>query len=79
MLQHKVKSDLYALIEQTNDMKVLEAIRVLLQKNIQDHDFWDQLTDFQKESIEKGLTQIEQGKTIAHEEVMKQYEKWLTK
>ncbi|MBE0638121.1 MAG: hypothetical protein IH598_06365 [Bacteroidales bacterium] len=79
-MQHQnVKSDLFALIEQTNDMKVLEAIRILLQKNVQEQDFWDQLPEFQKKSIEKGLSQVEQGNTIAHEEVMKKYEKWLTK
>jgi predicted transcriptional regulator len=79
-MQHQsVKSDLFALIEQTNDLKVLEAIRVLLLSNVQEQDFWDQLPDFQKHSIEKGLTQVEQGNTIAHEEVMKKYEKWLTR
>jgi hypothetical protein len=47
-------------------MKVLEAIRVLLQANAGEQDFWDQLPDFQKKSIEKGLAQVEQGNTIAH-------------
>jgi predicted transcriptional regulator len=79
MQMQGIKSDLFALIEQTNDMKVLEAIRVLLQANAGERDFWDQLPDFQKKSIEKGLAQVEQENTIAHEEVMKKYDKWLTK
>lgn len=79
MQNQSVKSDLFALIEQTNDLKVLEAIRVLLLSNVQEQDFWDQLPDFQKQSIEKGLAQVEQGNTIAHEDVMKKYEKWLTR
>jgi predicted transcriptional regulator len=74
-----IKTDLHALIDKTDDVQVLEAIRILLHKKTDEQDFWDTLPHFQKESIERGLAQVERGETKSHEEVMKKYEKWLTK
>jgi len=73
-----IKSQLYAIIDQANDLKVLEAIKTLLLTKTQDTDFWDQLPDLQKKSIERGLEQAANGQTASHEEVMKKYDKWLT-
>jgi predicted transcriptional regulator len=74
-----IKSDLHAIIDQTNDVKVLEAVKTLLQSKMEERDFWDQLPDFQKRSIERGLLQASRGETLTHEEVMKKFEKWPSK
>jgi len=74
-----IKSDLHAIIDQTNDVKVLEAVKTLLQSKMEERDFWDQLPGFQKRSIERGLLQAARGETIPHEEVMKKFEKWPSK
>lgn len=74
-----IKSDLHALIDKTTDLQILEAIRVLLHKKTDEPDFWDALPESQKESIERGLAQAERGETKPHDEVVKKYEKWLTK
>ncbi len=74
-----IKSELHAIIDQANDLKLLEAIRTLLQSKTYEPDFWDQLPDFQKKSIERGLKQAAKGQTIPHEDVMTKYEKWLQK
>ena len=73
-----IKSDLHALIDKTNDVQVLEAIKVLLHNKTGEPDFWEMLPQYQKESIERGLEQAKSGETKSHEEVMKKYEKWLT-
>nr|NQU91290.1 hypothetical protein [Bacteroidota bacterium] len=74
-----IKSDLHTLIDRTNDLQVLEAIKVLLYSKVDEQDFWDTLPESQKKSIERGLEQSSKGETKPHEEVMKKYEKWLTK
>jgi len=74
-----IKSELHAIIDQANDLKVLEAIRTLLRSKTDEQDFWNQLPDIQKKSIERGLKQADNGQTTPHEDVMKKYEKWLSK
>ncbi len=68
-----IKSDLFALIEQTDDLQVLEAIKVLLQNRAGEQDFWELLPDEQKKSIERGLEQADKGEIVANEEVMNKY------
>jgi len=45
----------------------------------EENDWWDNIEESAKESIEKGLRQAKEGKVIPHEEVMKKYKKWLSK
>ena len=40
-------------------------------------DWWDQITQEEKESINRGLDDLEQGKVIPHDLVREKYEKWL--
>ena len=44
---------------------------------IEEEDFADRLSPAQIASIEKGLQQIKEGRTVPHEEVRKRYERWL--
>jgi predicted transcriptional regulator len=74
-----VKSDIWTLIEKIEDVEILEAIKTFIQNFSSETDFWDQLPEFQKQSIERGLQQAADGETIPHEKVMKKYEKWLSK
>ena len=78
MENQQIKTALYALIAETEDLQLLEEIEILLVKNTKP-DFWDSLPPSQKESIEKGLEQASKGETTAHDDVMKRYEKWLIK
>ncbi len=66
-----IKSDLFELIEQTDDLQVLEAIKVLLQNRAGKQDFWELLPDEQKKSIERGLEQADKGETVANEEFIR--------
>jgi hypothetical protein len=73
-----IKKALYALIEETDDVQLLEEIEIMLVKKTK-HDFWDSLPASQRKSIERGIEQASKGETTAHEDVMKKYEKWLIK
>ena len=74
-----IKSDLHTLIDKINDLSVLNAVKVLLNKQVFEPDLWDDLPESVKESIEKGIEQAEKGDTKPHDEVMKKYSKWLSK
>jgi len=40
-------------------------------------DWWNEISDLEKESIEKGLSDADNGKLNSHSEARKTYEKWL--
>ncbi len=42
-------------------------------------DFWDTTPDEIKLEVEKAIEEIESGQYVAHEDVMKNYAKWLKK
>lgn len=72
-----LKSDIHSLIDKINDINVLNAIKVLLSRQVSETDFWDEIPEAVKESIERGIEQERKGETKPHEEVMKKYKKWL--
>jgi predicted transcriptional regulator len=74
----ELKSNLHEMIDRVDDPEVLYAIRELL-THPSSTDFWDELPEEVKQSIQIGLAQAERGEVIPHEEVMKKHEKWLSK
>ena len=45
----------------------------------EEDEWWGNVEEAAKESIERGMKQAEQGKTTPHKAVMKNYKKWLSK
>ncbi|MBW8049283.1 MAG: hypothetical protein FVQ77_02860 [Cytophagales bacterium] len=70
------KIELIGLLLNTENFSILSKIKKIFELEKED-DFCNNLTDVQIASIERGLSQIEQGKVISHKEVRKIYEKWL--
>jgi predicted transcriptional regulator len=58
------------------DEKTIKMVFAILEVDAE-KDWWDDLSDDAKQSIERGLQDIENGKITPHEEVMKKYKKWL--
>ena len=52
----------------TEDDALLEEVKSLL--GLSEHDFWDDLNDSTKASIQRGLEQSNRGETRPHEDVM---------
>ena len=72
-----LKSDLHNLIDKVNDTAILNAIKAILSAQLKENDFWNKLPLNIQESVKRGMEQARSGKTKAHSEVMKSYEKWL--
>ena len=62
----------------TADEKTLKIIYAMLEAE-HESDWWEDLSEKAKASIEKGLKDAEAGKVTPHEVVMKKYRKWLSK
>ncbi len=67
----QLKSDIHSLIDKVNDTSVLKAIRTILRKQTEEVDWYDQLSDAERKSIKRGISDANSGKLIPHEEVMK--------
>lgn len=68
------KLEILQLILNTDKTELLMKIKALL---IEDElDWWDQLSEEEKQEIEVGLQEAEFGKLIEHDKVMESFRKW---
>ncbi len=74
----EIKNKLYKLITETDDENILSRVQdyliTLKSKNV---DWWDTISDQEKDAIDIGLKQIENGEAIPHEEVKRKVDKLL--
>ncbi len=73
-----IKNQLHKLIVETDDETILTKVQAyfttLKETNI---DWWDTIYDKEKDAINLGLRQLENGEGIPHEEVRKKADKIL--
>lgn len=75
-----MKSNLHKLIVETDDNGILDKIQAyfitLKSKNI---DWWDAITENDKNSIADGIAQLKEGRGIPHDQVQKEIHKIIAK
>lgn len=69
------KLELIRWLTSVNDVSIIEKIKSFRLKNSKD--WWDEISEAEKQAIEQGLKDAEEGKLIPHDDVKKKYEKWL--
>jgi hypothetical protein len=62
------KLSLVKAILDIDDVGLIKKVKKLLKKN--DHDWFDDLTEEQQQSVIRGLEQADRGETITHEEAV---------
>ncbi|MES2591593.1 MAG: hypothetical protein V4608_06890 [Bacteroidota bacterium] len=67
----ELKYNLFKVIDSINDNKALKDIYSFITKKA-DVDFWDELSDEQRAAIEESIAELDNGKGIPHEQVMKE-------
>jgi len=65
------KLELIKLLADTENPTILKSIRKIFKK--EQKDWWDDLTDQQKEDIAQSELEFERGEFISYEDVMKKY------
>lgn len=60
------------------DASTIKKLHAIIEAE-DDNNWWDDLPTAVKKSILKAEKQLEEGKGIPHEVVMKKYKRWLTK
>ena len=72
-----IRKEVKKYIDEADD-RMVRVIHTLLEAD-KATDWWDDITDAERASIDRGLRQLEEGKGIPHEQVVKQYAKWFAK
>lgn len=69
----ELKTDLFRLIDEIEDISVLYAIRILLAKQKKQNitnDFWDELPENLQKEIDAGIEEANRKEFLPHQEVM---------
>ena len=74
----ELKNDLHRLIVETNDTDILLKIQDTFTE-LQAETLPDALSDYEKNMIERGLKDHEEGKVHTNEEVNARFNKWVEK
>lgn len=70
------KEKLIDWLQNLDDETTIARIK-LLKDSLPENGWWEELSEAEKASIERGLADVEAGRIISHADVMKRYEKWL--
>jgi len=71
------KLKLIAWLFRLKDQSIIEKLKWLRENQNEASDWWDEISEAEKASIDRGLDDIKHGRVSPHEEVRKKYEKWL--
>jgi predicted transcriptional regulator len=74
----ELRADLHNMIDKISDSNVLIAVKTLLSgKTIKQADWWNTISEEEREEIMQGIAEADRGELIPHDEVMAKYKKWL--
>ncbi|PSR03043.1 MAG: hypothetical protein BRD50_06535 [Bacteroidetes bacterium SW_11_45_7] len=73
-MQHEsLKLELIEWLTSLTDESTLEYLKEVKDAAETNHDWWHDLTDEQKQAIERGMKDVEEGRVTSHEQVKKKY------
>jgi predicted transcriptional regulator len=73
----KDKLEVIQWITTLEDETLIEKLKLLMENASKKTDWWEQISETEKNAIDEGLEEVKAGKIVPQEEVKKIYEKWL--
>jgi predicted transcriptional regulator len=73
MGQEALKLELIEWLTKLADNETIEYLKIVKDSKSKSNDWWDDLTETQKQGIDRGLKDIEQGRTFSHAEIKNRY------
>jgi predicted transcriptional regulator len=73
----KDKLEVIQWITTLEDETLIEKLKLLMENASKKSDWWEQISETEKNAIDEGLEEVKAGKIVPQEEVKKIYEKWL--
>ncbi len=68
-----IKLELIEWLAKLEDNETINYLKIVKDSKTSKNDWWDDLTEEQKQGIQKGLKDIEEGRVVSHEEVKRKY------
>lgn len=73
----KDKLEVIQWITTLEDETLIEKLKLLMENASKKSDWWEQISETEKNAIDEGIEEVKAGKIVPQEEVKKIYEKWL--
>lgn len=77
-MDENIKKEIHELVDKCNNEVLLEETKVLLE-TAGSGDWWDELSDEDKNLAQESLAQYSKGDFISHRELMDRFETWKKK
>lgn len=68
-----IKLELIEWLAKLEDNETINYLKIVKDSKTSKNDWWDDLTEEQKQGIQRGLKDIEEGRVVSHEEVKRKY------
>ena len=75
----EIKNELHKLIDNCDNELLLSEAKELLESNKEIKDWWDELTEEDKNLVMESEAEYEKGNFISHKDLMQQFEAWKKK
>ena len=75
----ELKQKLHLLVDNCHDEYLLEEAKAVLESSSTGKDWWDELSDEDKEQFAEGEEEHEQGHSVTHNRLMHQFNEWKKK
>lgn len=69
-----LKIELIEWLTKLDDEDTINYLKIVKDSKSFNNDWWDELTIEQKEGIERGIRDIDEGNIVPHEEIKKRYD-----
>ena len=73
MRHEAMKSELLEWLSNLEDKETIEYLKIVKDSKSNNNNWWDDLTEDQKAGIERGLKDIDNERTLSHDEVKRRY------
>lgn len=73
MGQETIKLELIEWLTKLNDIETLNYLKVVKDSRSGDQDWWSDLTEQQRDGIQRGIKDIDEGRVVSHSDVKKRY------
>lgn len=72
------KQNLIDWISSLEDEEVIETIKDFKESYFSKRDWWNEISEEEKNSIDRGLKDAEEGRVISYEQFKNKYKKWIS-
>ena len=78
-METQIKQQLHQLVDQCDSEKLLEEVKTLLEAGTKEKDWWDDLTETEKNLLMEPEVEYGEADFTSYEKLMKRFEQWKKK